>query len=75
MDLLVFFNYIVDLLSNFFNNIFMNDVLTFDGIPISLGSIFIGITVIGIIIRLIFGAYSSNVNSGSISHSISKKGD
>lgn len=75
MDLLTFFNYLVDLLSSFFHNVFMKEVLTFDGIPISLGSIFIGITVIGIIIRLIFGAYSSNVNSGSISHSISNKGD
>lgn len=62
MDIFVVFQAITNYLKNVIDNILFNEILTFNGVKISVGSIFVGITVIGIIIRLIYGHYGKGVS-------------
>lgn len=57
MDIFVVFQEITNYFKNVLDNIFFNDILTFNGTNISVGSIVVGIFIIGIIIRLVYGHY------------------
>ena len=57
MDIFVVFQEITNYFKTVLDNIFFNDILTFNGFNISVGSIVVGISIICIIIRLVYGHY------------------